>query len=81
MKKHYAVGELVKKELKLDMLRDQLDDMNEGLPTMRPDALMVTLIESEIKDLEDDIELLVDLMGGAPPGVAKDMWEETYNVS
>ena len=76
MKKHYAVGELVKKELKLDMLRDQLDDMNEGLPTMRPDALMVTLIESEIKDLEDDIELLVDLMGGA-----KDMWEETYNVS
>ena len=64
MRKHYAARELVGKELKLDMLRDQLDEMNEVVP--QPDALMVTLIESEIKDLEDDIELLVDIMGGAP---------------
>ena len=78
MKKHYAIRELVGKELKLDMLRDQLDDMNEGLPTMRPDALMVTLIENEIKDLEADIELIVNGMGGAQDN---GRWEETYNVS
>ena len=53
MRKHYAIRELVRKESKLDMLRDQLDEA---------DASMVTLIESEIKFLEEELELLEYIM-------------------